>query len=444
MPEPNSRRASPGLPQPSTRRRARRRGASPDWVVVAGLFYVFATPLDFVPTPFATPSTAFGMVFLTLWGFSLLSPNPRLPARSIAVPAMFGIALWSLVTMAWSWDPGLTQAQSMTFALLALSAVAVAGTFRQRVAAPAWALSLGAGAAALATLASGRELVEYQGTEVLLEQSTFLGIDQNILAFHLCLGLAAAAYLLISERTVTGRLFALALLGLVSVAILAVGSRTGAGSLVMTLAILALASARSPRDAVAWLLALGVAYWGYLRLGNAGLLPSRLVDWFSQPALNDNRTEIIAQFWYARDDWMIRGVGAGSDASYLLQTQGLYRNAHSAFWRIWIETGIVGLVLWATLLVALALRVFKSGHRLFFVLAAPSVAAFFYTLGPVNSNMLWVVFGLALGAAPVTRVARRRRGRDNSRQANRVAVARDGAGATPGGSSPARLGRETG
>lgn len=367
---------------------------------MAGILYAFTTPLDIIPTPFGTPSTLSGLLFLGLWALSLISGHPRTPKASLAIPAMVAIALWYLTTLAWSWDPAATRVQFQTFVLLAVSAIAIGGTFPDRIVAPAWALVLGAGVASVATLMSGQEVVDNGGVDTQLDQSTFLGIDQNILAFHLSLGLAASAYLLATKQRVAWRPAALPLLGLISIALLAVGSRTGVGSMIMVFAVMATVSARSLRSVLAWLLALAVAIYGVVRLSQAGLLPTRILEWVEQPTINDNRVDIIAQYWYAREDWWFKGVGAGSDAAYLFQTQATYRNAHSTFWRVWIDTGVVGLTLWATMLISLTVRAVKSANRTFFFLMAPPVLAFFYTLGPVNSNMLWVVLGLALGGAP--------------------------------------------
>lgn len=402
-------------------RGSRRRAQSlptPDGLVATGLLYVFTTPLDFVPTPIVTPTTGAGVVFLATWALALISGRRVSPPTSLMLTLMCLVTLWTGLTLWWSWDTEVTRTQSITAVLLAASAMAVGGTFRGSFAAPAWALALGATVAAVATLISGKQVVYEDGMAVQIDQSTFLGIDQNVLAFHLCLGLAAAVYLLLIDQRLSGKALALGLLAVISVGILAAGSRTGMGSLIMTMGIFALMSVKSLRSAVMWLAALAVAVWGYFRLAETGLLPERIVEWLKSPTINDNRVEIIQQFQFAREEWMVRGVGAGADASYLLQTQGWYKNAHSAFWKIWIETGLVGLTLWGGFLAVALVRAVKSSSRAFFLLMAPTIVAFFYTLGPLNSNMLWVVFGLALGA-PVTTSKRKSRGPGNRPGINR-------------------------
>lgn len=384
-------------PGSARRTRGRRAPRTIDWVAATGALYVFATPLDIVPTPFATPSTITGLIFIGVWMLSILAGHPRVPKRSLPLLTIGALVVWYLLTTTWTWDTSLTLVQIQTFVLLALSAVAVGGAFGDRFVAPTWALSLGGAVAGVAALLGGRALIETDGVLVQAQQSTFLGIDQNALAFNLCLGLAASAYLLVTRIPVRARLAALIPLVIITAAILAVGSRTGVGSLLVTLTFMVIASARSVRSAIASLLALGVVVWAYVFVSNKGYLPDRVVRWLEQPSINDSRLDIIQQYWYAREDWQFGGVGPGADASYLFQTQGLFANAHSAFWKVWIETGAVGLFLWALLVVSLAVRGMRSQQRLFFILMAPTILAFFYTLGGLNSNMLWVVFGLAIG-----------------------------------------------
>ena len=45
----------------------------------------------------------------------------------------------------------------------------------------------------------------------------------------------------------------------------------------------------------------------------------------------------------------------------------------------------------------------RSPERDFFLLTGVPIIIFFYTLGPINSNMLWAVFGLALGMPVIAR-----------------------------------------
>ena len=312
---------------------------------------------------------------------------------------MAALAVWSAITSAWSVKPDVSISQALSVALLGVSVVAIGGTFRGDFRTPAWALMLGSGVAGVAALANGPEPVSpFRGVS---QQSTFLGLDQNALAFSLCLGLAASYYLIVSETRLVGRVASILSALLLAASILAVGSRTGGGVLIVSSITLVVLSMKSIRTAVmggAFLLAL---VWVFRLMADSGVLPARLADWYRAPVLTDDRSLIIKQFWEVRSDWIFRGVGAGADADYLYTTRNWYANAHSAFWKTWIELGVVGLALWFAMLVSLIHRVASSSDRLLFFLSAPAIAAFFYTLGPVDSNALWALFGLAVGAQTV-------------------------------------------
>lgn len=361
-----------------------------------GALYLAATPLDFVPTPVGTPVTITAVLFLAQWVVArLIGSQPRAP-RSAMTPVIGALAVWSFVTSIWSVDPGVSIGQSFTVGLLGVSTVAVASTFQQDIRTPAHALMLGSSVAAVAALVSDPTPVGPYG--VISQQATFLDIDPNALSFHLCLGLAASYYLVLTQPRVERRIVPILLALLMVVAILAVGSRTGGGALVVTTLTLAVLSAKSPRTAVVGTALVAAMAWIVYRMAQAGSLPERLSEWYRAPVLVDSRSTIIEQFWTFRDEWMFQGVGAGADAEFLRGALGVYTNAHSAFWKTWIELGVVGVILWSALMWIVCYRFFNSRARLLLVLCAPTVAAFFYTLGPLNSNVLWALFGLALGA----------------------------------------------
>lgn len=361
-----------------------------------GTAYIFATPLDFVPSPVGTPATVAGLLFLTQWLIALgAGPRLRFP-KSLAVPLIGVLAIWSAISSIWSINPEGSLSQGLTVALLGLSAVAIASTFRDDFRLPAWAIMLGSGVAGMAALVSGPESAGPYG--VIVEQATFLGIDQNALAFHLCLGLAASYYLILSEPRLIRRTICIGFALLLAAAILAVGSRTGGGTLVISSLLFVVLSTKSVRTALAGGTAILTLAWVYVSMAQSGVMAERLVGWYRAPVLMDDRALIISQFWELRNEWIVKGVGAGADADYLYATLNWYRNAHSAFWKTWIELGIIGLVVWFAILFNLIYQVVRTTDRLLFVLAAPAIAAFFYTLGPVNSNLLWALFGLALGA----------------------------------------------
>lgn len=241
------------------------------------------------------------------------------------------------------------------------------------------------------------------GPQAGTEQATFLEIDQNALAFHLCLGLASALYVFARTRSSTARVI-MGLLGAVLiVTLILVGSRTGVGAGLLVVAAFLLLSLRSLKQV---LLTCGfIAVGGYLTfwIASAGLVPLRVLAWLEHIELTDNRTEIIELFRLTESEWIVRGIGAGADADYLWAVQSFYKNAHSAFWQTLIEQGIFGTALLGMLLIGLAYRSYRSFDRDYFLLSCIPVGLFFYTLGGLTSNMLWAIFGLALGASPTLR-----------------------------------------
>lgn len=382
------RQQSPGQAQSLKRHRRRPRS-----LMLLALLYVFSTPLDIVELPIGTPVTIAGGLFLVAWAFALMKGNVRLPRGGGAQLALGALVVWSFASVFWSFAPSVSLTSAITTMLLGLSAVALAGVFPGEPEQPALALGVGSAIASLAALVSGPDI-----SLGLSDQATFLGIDQNILAFHISLGLAALLFLLFRHQPIRMLVLLLVLVALQCVALIRVGSRTGIGSVVALGVVFLVLSLRSPRGVAIGLLASVVVGLGIRWVSSAGLVPGRILDWLQNPVTTDRRSEIIDVYRITQPEWFISGVGAGADADYLSIVASWYKNAHSGFWKVWIELGLVGLMIWGLLLAALTLLAWRSRHLRFFVLAAVPILLFFYTLGPMNSNALWAIFGLALGA----------------------------------------------
>ncbi len=378
---------------------------------VTGLLYIVSTPLDVVELPLAAPATLTGGLFLFLCLLAWVRGGIAVPRAPLLLGLLAALVAWSFCTTLWSVAPASSIGQSSTTLLLAVSAVAISGVFTGSLTPPATALALGATVSGVAAMVSGREWIQNGTRSVQLEQVTFLGVDQNILAFHLSLGLAAAAFLILRSQSARLRLVALAMAATLSASLIMVGSRTGVGTLLGIGVLVVVMSATSLKRAGIALVALSVTSAVMMLISGAGLVPSRVVEWIQNPIAMDGRSAIVDSYLVTWSEWAIKGIGAGSDAYYLQLTTGWwFKNAHSAFWKAWIELGIVGLLLWILLVVGLGLRAFLSRERLFFGLCTIPIVLFFYTLAPLNSNMLWVIFGLALGAT-ITTPAEERAGR---------------------------------
>lgn len=376
---------------------------------VLALVYLFVTPLELVRLPGGTPAFYAGLVFIAFWILELLRGQVGLPHHRWVVGAAAAFVLWNATTTLWSIAPGASLVRARTLALLLLSAIALASVFAGRVRRPAWALLLGSTLAAFLAMRSGVEVVVRAGRYIETEQYTIAGVDQNALSFHLLVGAAAGLYLMSIRGSKGSRwLIAGALVTIVAATIL-VGSRTALGTLILLAPVYLVLTRRSRKAFAAGIALVGAAVATYLLIGNSGRLPSRLSEWLANPEFFDVRFDFIALYRQTMSEWMWFGVGAGGDAEYLWTTSGVFKSAHNAFWKVWIETGVVGLILFTAFVVGTAIIGYRSKHRAFFILATVPIAAFFYSLGPVSSNMLWAIFGLALGTPVVKEALTNRR-----------------------------------
>lgn len=393
----------------STGRRSSTRKAS--LVKYVGLLYIFSTPLDLVELdldafPVRSPTAIVGGLFIAMWVFDLARRNASLPKHGRVLVSGILFVFWSALTTAWSVAPDETASTSLSTVVLLLSAMAIGTVFREQLGAPAWALVLGAFSVAVLTLTfGGPEYYDAGGTTLQGQQWTFQGIDQNALSFHLALGLAAGLYLLSKRGSTLLKVGLLAMVGILVATTLLVGSRSGVGAEIgiFIFLVVILLSAKRGFGLVGAVVLVSIALLPIKFLADAGRIPDRIVQWVSNPVATDSRDEIIALYRETGGDWFLFGVGKGADADYLQFAANSYLNAHSAFWKTWIETGLIGLVLFSGFLLGIAVIAWRSPERDFFLLTGVPIIIFFYTLGPINSNMLWAVFGLALGMPVIAR-----------------------------------------
>lgn len=383
------------------RRRTRRRDRVVEYV---GLAYVFSTPLDLISLPVRSPTTILGALLIALWLVRSIRRGGQLPKHGWAIGLGLLFVAWASLTSAWSVVPDVSVSQAISTAMLLLAAIAIGSVFGTRLQRPAWALLLGSLVLAGSTLLIGGQQVYYvQGAAQVSAQYTFSDIDQNALSLHLVLGCAAALFLLRRRATLVGRLLLLVMVGVLVATVLLVGSRSAIGSLIGMALLMVIMSGKRVSALLWTAITVAVALLPIKMVADAGLIPERVTSWLMNPVVNDSRSEIIGLYRDTMGDWFWTGVGTGGDAYYLQAVASTYLNAHSAFWKIWIETGIVGLCLWLGFLVATAGIALRSPDRDFFLLSGLSIVVYFYTLGPVNSNMVWAIFGLALGMPALVR-----------------------------------------
>lgn len=354
----------------------------------AGLAYVAVTPLENLTLPFASPVQLLGLFFLGTWMLDLLSGQTRFktPIGPLLPFALF--AGWSALTLLWSWDPNETALRAVTNLALVVALVALADTFRGKVRLPLVVMSLATSVTSVYVLLFG---VYEEGLQAQIE-----GVDQNITAFCISIGLAAAVYLVVTAAEPTHRIVWLSCVLLDVAALLRIGSRTGLVSVVGILLILLVFGLKSSRSFIIAVTALGTGYLLFVGLQDAGLVPPRIVAFIDEPVVIDGRAEITAAFLSYIDLWRFVGVGGGADATFLGAVAGWPRNVHNGFWGIWVQYGIVGMLIWGWMLLSVIFGMVRLREVRFFVLASVPFLAFAYTLGPMRSNMLWVLFALAL------------------------------------------------
>jgi hypothetical protein len=232
-----------------------------------------------------------------------------------------------------------------------------------------------------------------------------VGVDENVTAMVLVVGFAALVYLV---TRLGGRRSALLLPPAVVTgsAILHGGSRSGAIAIVAVLVVALLPLIRRGRlRPVVWFRAAGIVlltYFTFTIALDVGLLPQRVLDLMNQGASYQDarRSQIIDLYLLTFDHWAFFGVGVGNDAAYLSVTQSVALNAHSLLWATWIETGLIGLILFAAFLTVVIKRGFRSVASEALILLAVPIAIFAITLGGERTSVFWFVIALALTHGP--------------------------------------------
>jgi len=232
-----------------------------------------------------------------------------------------------------------------------------------------------------------------------------VGVDENVTAMVLVVGFAALVYLV---TRLGGRRSALLLPPAVVTgsAILHGGSRSGAIAIVAVLVVALLPLIRRGRlRPVVWFRAAGIVlliYFTFTIARDVGLLPQRVLDLMNQGASYQDvsRSQIIDLFLQTFDHWAFFGVGVGNDAAYLDVTEAVALNAHSLFWATWIETGLVGLTLFAAFFAVVIKRGMRSVASEALLLLAVPIVIFAITLGGEKTSVFWFVIALALTHGP--------------------------------------------
>ena len=357
------------------------------------VLYLALVPFDIIPLLGTRTITApFGAVLVLAW----LVDSSRRPERnrfpSIPGYLLFAYAVWATFTLFWSVDGGAATAALLNL-LLQVALVVVLSDTMSRVWFPAL-ISMGLSTCLLAVF-----LISRPADELRADRANIGGIDENVTALVLAVGLAALVFIVTSLKGRWALLTAVPAM-VVGAAILHSGSRSGALAAAGIVGVAFLPLLRSARPS-AWLRALillALSYVAFTRARQAGLLPERVLEvlnW-SLPKDDSGRSAITDLYLTTFDHWALFGVGIGNDLDYLVQTQSRAMNSHSLFWTTWIETGLVGLVLLGALFATVIRWSFRSAAPRAVLLMSVPLAVFALTLGGNNTSAFWVVIALAL------------------------------------------------
>lgn len=361
--------------------------------LLAGLCFVYAValPYDIVRLggSYALPTFVGAILLVMLVHRSVVGEPSSRPQRGIELLVLYVLGVWTTLTCIWS----IAQETALASAAGMLINIAIT-IFLAPVFHTVWR-QMFAGYALSALYLSGT-LINGEGQES-WARAQFYGADENITAFALTVAVACALGLARSARLP----LAVTLYGMAafhSVGVFYTGSRTGLLSLASLFAVAALASLRGGerghlvRRSIPWLVG-GASAFGLMRLLSSGAVSQRLLD-FSGASLSGDRARstIVERYLIYINDWALWGVGQGSDAAFLKSESGTFINSHGLFWKTWIELGVVGLSLYAFLILCIIVKL-RSGvpwrTEKFLLLAA--LVPFAISLGAQSSAIFWFV-----------------------------------------------------
>jgi O-antigen ligase len=306
--------------------------------------------------------------------------------------------MWALTTMFWSSTPPSSRLSVGAALLLNAALLPVLVDALTRVGRKVF-VALGLGASGLAILIMTQPRTAETGGRVRIA-----GVDENVTALVLAVGFGALLYLL-PRSSRRAYLPVAGLVLVIGAAILRTGSRTGVVAVVALLATAVFLALKDRQRPFYWIKVLACAVSGYFVLDavqHAGQVPPRLLAFFNQTTIIDPaRSDIVDLYLRTMDRWVIWGVGYGGDAAYLEKTQGTYANAHSLFWKLWVESGAVGLLLFGAVLFLIGRRAFRTRSTAAFLHLVVPLAAFAVSLGAAGTAVFWLVLAFGISATTV-------------------------------------------
>ncbi len=352
-----------------------------------GTMYVATVPFDPIPINFGR-TLAFPFALLLIVSVSV---DAILGRRAGGVPRsvttiLWLYAAWILLSTFWSYDQVASTATTVEigirFAVLFALAFLIPSHWRRLTG----AYVVGAVCLSLWILIAGNE--EYIG------RATLNGADENALALSLTVGFALCLAKMSEWKKALAPLLLLPA-GVIALATIATGSRTGLGAMVLVISI-SLLSAKQWRRPFQTLLTVASSVAALVYVEKAGILPDRIVAFLESPSIADESRVAITSEYMKYPEWMLTGVGIKADAAFLQRATGYFAYVHNLYLGTWVQLGVPGIVLLVALLVAVGRTAWKSERRDMWISVAAPTFAFTMTLGGQTSDVYWFVIGLGV------------------------------------------------
>jgi O-antigen ligase len=401
--------------------------------LIAGLaLFVVLTFPDQIPGALGVGPTLakpLGIVIVISWLLTIAGDRDRtipfLPRDApVLTYTLLALVVWSLASLVWASDRSLTlHSASRLVQLVALIFVTYSAVRKPRdLLVLVWAFLIGAVVTSAYALANGT-----------LRGGRLTGglFNPNDLAAEIVIAIVMATFLLISARRASFRLLFLAFLSVFAVVLLQTQSRSGIIALAAAFAFaLVFAGPLRGRLTAVILIAasMGLAYYVYAAPPQFRERVTSIVTGTSQASpLREDTWKIALQMTRAQP---VHGVGLGNfpalESQYFTsnlnvleigQLRRLELVVHNTYLEILAELGIIGLILFGTILartvgratVMLATHGREGGTR---ILTRAITAA---TVGVLTSQVfnsgeyskqLWVLLGMAVAAASLGSEAR--------------------------------------
>lgn len=375
-------------------------GRPPSPIVYLLVFaYVASVPFDiFQVAAGRTVQLPIALALVIAWVASKINRREAWRFPRAALIVIYTVVFWCLCTAFWSVAPQKTIVSVVSLALQLVVLIVLCDVIPNLFDRTLSWYALSASVLAVVVLFEPADAAVRGG------RASVDGVDENITALVLAVGFAVALHLVFRRQ---GRMtwWWLSLAGVIAAGTVHTGSRTGTVALLFTLAVQAFVALPdiSRRATAAIRLAVvaiaGSMYFFVITKWGGGPAERILSLFDTQRPLDDSgRSYIIGLYMRWMDDWFFTGVGYGADAEFLDMRSSEYLHAHSLLWKTWVETGVVGLLLFGALLTIAVSTAVRSSWRLTIAVLTAPLVPFAVSLGGLQVSAFWLVMAWALSA----------------------------------------------